>query len=115
MLRMKNGQSLVSIARDSCASASESGTGDDLMIAEATSGAGIARLFRFMGVAVVAPGGLEKNLNRHAGGLVQTHMTDNARDTRGAGKGETRHVHPHTLGDAGEPAEKAAPAHLCLA
>ena len=91
----------MSIASDSCASASESGTGDDLMIAAATSGCGIARRLRALGVAEVDPAGLEKNLDEG----VSERYTQRS----------LRYVHPHTLRDTGEPAEEAAPAHLLLA
>ena len=58
--RRKSGQSCTSIASDSCASATDNGTGDDLMTAAATSG--IARRLRAPGVAAPDPAGFEKYL-----------------------------------------------------
>lgn len=59
---MKNGQSLASILKDSLASAVEMGTGDDLMIAVATSEVGKARRLRLVGVAEEPVAGVEKSL-----------------------------------------------------
>ena len=61
---MKNGQSFASMFTDSTASASEIGTGDDLIIAAEISANGSARRFREDGVAVVEPAGPEKNLQK---------------------------------------------------
>lgn len=59
---MKNGHSFAKMERDSFASAEEIGTGDDLIIAVATSDVGNARRFRAVGV-VEEPGvGVEKSL-----------------------------------------------------
>ena len=61
---MKNGQSFASMFTDSMASASEMGTGDDLIIAAEISDNGSARRFRDDGVAVIEPAGPEKNLQK---------------------------------------------------
>ena len=57
----KNGHSLMSIARDSFASAAEIGTGEDLIMAAMTSEVGSARRFR-VGVDEPQVGGFEKSL-----------------------------------------------------
>lgn len=61
MSLMKNGHRLVRRPRDSCASAEEIGTGEDLTIASATSNFGKARRFLADGV-VLEPTGDEKSL-----------------------------------------------------
>jgi hypothetical protein len=58
----KNGHSFARIERDSFASAEDIGTGDDLMIAVATSDVGSARRFRAVGVAEEPDVGVEKSL-----------------------------------------------------
>lgn len=65
-LLRKNGHSLVSRATESSASATEIGTGEDLMIAAVTSDAGSALRFRD-GVErdELAPAGVENNLPIH--------------------------------------------------
>ncbi len=75
--RRKNGHIFVSIPSDSCASARESGTGDDLMTMAATSDAGIARRLRAVGAAVAPPTGFEKYL-WHAQTLVFNSRTTHA-------------------------------------
>lgn len=57
----KNGHNLMSIARDSFASAVEIGTGEDLIMAVTTSEVGNARRFR-VGVDEPLVGGFEKSL-----------------------------------------------------
>jgi len=59
---MKNGHSFARIESDSFASADEIGTGDDLMIAVATSDVGNARRFRGVGVAEEPVVGIEKSI-----------------------------------------------------
>ena len=61
-LLRKNGQSETSSRSDSCASASEIGTGEDLMTAAATSDEGSMRRFRIVGVIVLEPTGDENSL-----------------------------------------------------
>lgn len=58
--RRKNGQSFARSSSDSCASALEIGTGEDLRTATAISDTGIARRLR----TVVEPPGLEKSLRK---------------------------------------------------
>lgn len=60
--RRKKGHIFVSILSDSCASAVESGTGEDFTTAAATSDAGMARRLRVARVAVAPPAGFEKYL-----------------------------------------------------
>jgi hypothetical protein len=60
---MKNGHSFARIEMDSFASAEEIGTGDDLMIAVATSDVGNARRFRAVGVVEEPVVGVEKSLD----------------------------------------------------
>lgn len=58
----KNGHSFARMESDSFASADEIGTGDDLMIAVATSDVGNVRRFRAVGVAEEPVVGIEKSL-----------------------------------------------------
>jgi hypothetical protein len=63
--RKKKGQRVVSKRKDSCASAVEIGTGEDLITAVSTSEEGNARRLRPPGVEFPAtPAGLEKSLER---------------------------------------------------
>ena len=61
----KNGHNFARMERDSFASAEDIGTGDDLMIAVATSDVGSARRFRAVGVAEEPGVGVEKSLEQH--------------------------------------------------
>lgn len=63
----KNGHSLARMLKDSLASAVEIGTGDDLMIAVATSEDGRARRLRLVGVAEEPAAGVEKSLQSGQG------------------------------------------------
>jgi hypothetical protein len=58
----KKGHSLARMPKDSFASAVEMGTGDDLMMAVATSEVGKARRLRAVGVAEEPAVGVEKSL-----------------------------------------------------
>ena len=95
----KNGHNSMSIRSDSFASASEMGTGEDLMTTDTTSVMGIVRLFR-LGVEVDAEPGFEKSLED---GIEEKFEAT-----------ELENIHPHALGDSGKPFKQTSSSHLIL-
>jgi hypothetical protein len=85
---MKNGHNFARIERDSFASAEDIGTGDDLMIAVATSDVGNVRRFRDVRVVEEVVVGVEKSLESN----VRSRATCENKSNR----------HPNTLCHAAE-------------